>query len=196
MKQQKTKNESGQLLLEILLALMIGVIMATAFVTLGTFSVRNSRFSTNQSIATKLAQEGIEAVITIRDQNSPAALLNNAGNDQWTELFQVGIVSSCVDESDLTKDCYDFYLIDNTSCIPGLPSQRCLDRKALPYTDASWQVTGTNGVFSRKIRITETGIAGEETKIKNVTVFVWWIDSNGLHKSSLTRKISKNKLGN
>ena len=205
-KTQKSKVR-GQALIEILVALAIVVIVATAFVTLAVSSLRNSAFSKNQAIATQLATEGIEAVITIRDQNTVGAIQNNSLNDQWSKLYQLGVVSpNCQGStaSDLTATCYDFYLVESTSppgCLSTPPAptptparQRCLQRQPAPYSDPSWQVTSNNRFFSRKIRITETGVAGEETKIKNVTVFVWWTDSQGLHRSILTRKVHRDKL--
>lgn len=188
---------SGQALIEILVALTVMVLVATAFVTLGVVTVRNSSFSQNKTRATQLAQEGIEAVITIRDQNAPGAILNNGTYDQWVKLFNQGTTCSPPDPNDPTYQCPDTdYFLRETPCLlssPGDPTpkpQRCIERSA---TGA--QLSATNDIFRRKIRITDTADPSEATTVRAVNVFVWWTDSQGLHKAVVTRKVHKNRLG-
>lgn len=186
---RRESPQGGQALLEILVALAIGIVIATAFVSLGAVAVRNSRFSADQTIATKLATEGIEAMITIRDQNSVGAIQGMAGVDQWRDFFTSDVISSCSPEGQLTTGgCSDFYL-QESPCMLGAP-QRCIQRNTEPYTSITWSLTGENGAFSRKIRITNT----PDAAIKAVTVFVWWTDSAGLHTSVLSRKLHRERL--
>lgn len=190
---ERKVRQKGQALLEILIALVIGIIVATAFVTLGVVSVRNSRFSTNQTTATKLAQEGMEAIVTIRDQNTSGAVIGIGGNQRWADLYNPPSLT-CSPPDDPTVSCLltDF-ILQEAPCTPGgLPTptpQRCIEKNASPPV-----LNRPNDIFKRKIRITETGVAGEETEIKNVTVFVYWTDPTGLHKSVLSRKINKQRL--
>lgn len=174
----QNSRQRGQALLEILVALAIGVIIATAFVTLGVVSVRNSSFSRNQVSATKLAQEGIEAMISIRDQDTVGAVLGNGSNDQWSKLVvNSSFGLSCL--PDPTQTCSgDFQL---SACTLGSIPQRCISKTSTPEV--------INTIFSRKIQITDAG-----TNVKNVTAIVWWSDGQGLHKSVLSRKLQKEKL--
>lgn len=190
MKNQKySSRQRGQLLLEMILALAIGMIIATAFVTLGTFSVRNSRFSANQAVATKLAQEVMEAIITIRDQNTVGAILNNGSDDQWSKLY--GTAMNCSTPDDPQASCADTdFILQETPCSLGSPTtiaQRCIEKNS-----SGDVLSAPNDIFTRKVRIMNP--PGGGLTVKDVTVFVWWTDPQGLHKSSLSRKISKEKL--
>jgi len=173
-RKMKIQNfERGQALLEILVALAIGVIIATAFVTLGVVSVRNSSFSKNQVNATKFAQEGIEAMISIRDQDTVGAVIGNGSDNQWSKLVVNSSFGSCSGSTDPLVACSgDFGL-----CFLG--SEHCINKN----------IVETIGLFQRKIRITD-----DVLNVKNVTVIVWWSDGQGLHKSVLSRKLQKEKL--
>lgn len=177
--------QKGQALLEILVALAIGVILVTAFVSLGAVSVRNSRFAKDQVDATKLAQEGVEAVITIRDQNANNAIRVGAANYKWSDLYSLSM--NCAQPFDTNCAATDFFLDLCPNLGPTPTTQRCLRNNP-----ASWQVTLSGGTttFLRKIRITDSGT----NNIKNMTVYVWWIDANGTHKSTLTRKLYRDRL--
>lgn len=199
----KQKN-NGQALIEVLVALTIGVIIAGAFVSLGALSVRNSTFSSNQARATRLAEEGIEATITIRDQNTATAIRSFSTVDQWIELFDTSVNLSCPavsDEGRLTVSCNGDFLLEIAPCTINTVQQRCIERNATAYTDPSWRLATPNTQFSRKIRITNTDADGdgviepeEITSVKNVTVFVWWNDASGRHESVLSRKLYRDKL--
>ncbi len=64
-----TKNQAGQSLIEMLIALFILVIAMTATIVLVTSSIKSGRDSINKLIATNLAREGIEVVRNVRDSN-------------------------------------------------------------------------------------------------------------------------------
>lgn len=67
----------GQSLIEVLIALGIISMVITGVATIVTQSLTNAQFSKEQDTATKYAQEGLETVRSIRDQNYNAfALLN------------------------------------------------------------------------------------------------------------------------
>lgn len=186
-------SQSGQTLIELLAALAIGILLITGFVSLGVTALRNSTSSSDQVTATKYAQEGIEAMITIRDQNSPCngatCAIQNFSVSQWQDLFTTSM--TCTSPSDLTTSCANDFVLLTSTCSLGNPltAQRCIQRNASSYNTSSWQIGSTK--FYRKIRITDAlGV----TNVKDVTVFVWWTDAIGLHKSVLSRKLSKDKL--
>lgn len=173
------KGAGGQSLLEVVIALGVIVIVTGAFVVLATVSVRNSNFSKNQVTATQLGTEAIEAMITIRDQNTAGAIENNGDNNQWSKVAGSSLnVTSC--PANPAQPCSgDFKL---TNCTINSIPQRCITKTTTPELL-------NNGVFSRKVQITDA-----ETNLKNVTVLVWWTDSQGLHKSVLIRKLGKSAL--
>ena len=63
------KYESGQSLIEILLALALAVVVITGITFGVTSSLKNATFSKNQNLASSYAQEGMEIVRGIRDRS-------------------------------------------------------------------------------------------------------------------------------
>ena len=61
------KNQSGQTLIEALIAAAIVALVLTAILSGVTLSVRNSQFSKNQALATRYAQEALETIRHYRD---------------------------------------------------------------------------------------------------------------------------------
>lgn len=64
------KNQSGQTLVEMVVAIGVLVIVVVALLSVTTVSIRNASFSRDQALATKYAQEAVETVRSYRDQNS------------------------------------------------------------------------------------------------------------------------------
>ncbi len=62
-------NNSGQTLIETLIALTMTVFLLTALVVATTQSIRSSRFAKSQAQATHLAQQQIEELRNIRDRD-------------------------------------------------------------------------------------------------------------------------------
>ncbi len=65
----KSKFNSGQSLLEVVIAFAIVAIILVALVSASSVAVRNSTFASNKSIANKYVNEGLEAVRSIRDKD-------------------------------------------------------------------------------------------------------------------------------
>lgn len=63
------KDEKGQSLFEVVLALAVAALIIVAIITLATISIRNASFSRNQSLATRYAQEAIEWLRGQRDED-------------------------------------------------------------------------------------------------------------------------------
>jgi len=64
-----TKEEKGQGLFEVVLALAVAALIMVAIVALATVSIRNASFSRNQSLATRYAQEAVEWLRGERDKD-------------------------------------------------------------------------------------------------------------------------------
>lgn len=63
------KNNSGQSLFEIIIALAVATMIIVAIVTLAANSISNSIFSKNRSLATRFAQEATEWLRSQRDMS-------------------------------------------------------------------------------------------------------------------------------
>lgn len=63
----KSNLESGQTLLEILIALSVSTLILMAIAVVVISSLSNTQFTKNQNLANQYAQEGIEVVRRIRD---------------------------------------------------------------------------------------------------------------------------------
>ena len=66
------KNESGQSLFEIILALAITTLIIVALVALTATSIRNTTFSKNKTLASRFSQEATEWLRGERDSNFAA----------------------------------------------------------------------------------------------------------------------------
>ena len=67
----KRKN-SGQSLVEVLVAMTVILMVIVGIIVATVYATRNSTFSKNQALATKLAQEKMEQVRSERDQDPDA----------------------------------------------------------------------------------------------------------------------------
>lgn len=63
------KNQSGQTLVEMVVAIAVLIVVVLALLSVTTTSIRNASFSRDQALATKYAQDAIEKVRAYRDQN-------------------------------------------------------------------------------------------------------------------------------
>lgn len=147
---------------EMVFILLSVIIVLSSFVLLYSFSQQNTTFAKNLITTTNLAQEGINEILQLHDQ-----------------IFDSTIkLPPCENILDPTITCADFAL---AVCDTG---KACLARSSATYADPSWKIKDSQ--FFRKVRITDDKQGG-----KNVTVLVWWSDAKGIHKSALTRKLTK-----
>ncbi len=63
-----TRNQRGQSLIEVLVAITVGIFVVVALINAAVAAMRNAQYAKNQNIATKLAQEGMEQVRAVRDR--------------------------------------------------------------------------------------------------------------------------------
>lgn len=88
----RSRCGKGQSLIEVIIATTVGILVVTALTFATIFSLRNANFAKNSAQATKLAQEGIEKVRTLRDR------------DGFTQLWP--ITFSCSIE---VNNCYFYF---------------------------------------------------------------------------------------
>lgn len=173
-------NDRGALLLEVLTALGIGAILVAALTQLGVKSLRDSTISQKRSNLTRLAQQGIEAVRSIRDQNIRGAFVDNScklvvnpGSDPYAD------VSTCNEWVDIWRWTYPF--------------PRTF-RLTAPSEDNYWKMTDsatpeTIDSISRLVTISE--LSPYDDKIKKVVVKTYFTDGPNTYSSEQTTYLRK-----
>lgn len=179
----KMKNQGGQSLIEVLVALVVVMIMVVALIVVILGSLKNSQFAQKQVQATKYAQEAIDKVRAIRDReglisfHDPSAL-TCALTCTSPPICNFSVFWSCpltppdspctILKAGETEGCY-FLLTDEDSA---LSEPNAVDQISdqIPAED-----------MKREIYMKDFGSVGE----KQVIVKVTWTDSAGEHESNL-----------
>ena len=93
----RQSSEAGQSLIELIVVTAVAVIVVGALTFATIASLRNAAFAKNQSQATKLAQDGLERMRSLRDRDSDIQTLNipdrsgnQWGTDAWFGHFMEG----------------------------------------------------------------------------------------------------------
>lgn len=159
-------NSKGSTLIEVIIAATVGILVVTALTFATIFSLRNANFAKNSFQATKLAQEGVERVRTLRDRDGAVNYSGSPGADKFSELWRIAF--SCSQES----NCYFYF--NASSVLTG-------------GTSANLESVPPN--FKRQFQIED--VAGAGGNQKRVTVIVTWIDFSGSHESRLTTVLRK-----
>lgn len=79
--------KNGQSLIEALIAMSAAVLIIGGLLVAVTVSIKSAQFSRNQTLATKYANEGMEAVRSIRDRSWALLVYGNYGlqvSGQWS----------------------------------------------------------------------------------------------------------------
>lgn len=164
---QQTKSflQKGQSLLEVAVTIGIAALVISAVSITTLIGLKNSQFSQNQIQATKLAQEGLEAIRSMRDNNIKICIPGPVEYG-WTDADFPKIVWDHNFNND-DKKIYYLDLSNITGC------QLTIDKK-----DPELILVG--GKFQRTIQILDH--AANE---KQFTAIVKWTDSSGSHQSVL-----------
>lgn len=99
MKPTRKSYESGQSLVEAMIALGVAVIVIVALVNLSLVSLRSSTVAQNQLTAKNLANQGLETVRSLRDQDW-ANLPATSTNPYYLNSDKTGLVDSPVEKID------------------------------------------------------------------------------------------------
>lgn len=79
--------KKGQTILEVLIALGVGIVILSSIVLVVLVSLSSAKFARDQSLATQYAQEGMEVVRVIRDRS-------------WTEFSALTATDYCLGEDE------------------------------------------------------------------------------------------------
>lgn len=169
--------QKGQTLLELIIALGLLIIIATAITVSTSSGLKNSLFSSNQAQATKYAQEGLEKVKLIKTRNSPICLKPPASpacinwSDLWPDPPYLPITMSLSDNP---------FIFETNPAVCGAGITLCLKYSATPEKiDAN---------FSRQIFVLDVLDSAIQKKI---IARVTWTDSSGPHNSELVTVLAK-----
>ncbi len=97
-KTDSRKLDMGFTLLETMVALAVLTAAIVGPVSLITKGIFNFSFAKNKTVAAGLAQEGVELVLTVRDNNILCDALNGAPVWEWNRDPEGGLLSSTVRE--------------------------------------------------------------------------------------------------
>lgn len=176
----------GQSLLELVVGISLIAAVLTALVVTTTYSLRNTQFSKNQSLATKFAQENLEKVRTIKIANYGVCLNGQdplVNCSTWEEDIWVkndfGNLPTC---DDLPSPTCTFEFRNAGCTVGGETKDPCLIYKTTPSV-----FPGSPTVFTYQIYI-ENEVPNQQ---KRITSKVFWTDSTGQHSSDLVTVFSK-----
>lgn len=156
-------NLRGNSLIEVVIAATVGILVVTALTFATIFSLRNATFAKSSAQATKLAQEGIEKVRTLRDRDGVVYYSGSPSASKFSDFW--AITFSCSG----FVNCYFYF---NSS-----------------GTFQGGSITIFENIqpnFKRQFRIEDTG-----TEQKKVTSLVQWADFSGTHESKLVTYLRK-----
>ncbi len=142
------------------------VISAVAITTI--IGLKNTEFSQNQIRSTKLAQEGLETIRSMRVSNNNIPICETSVDYGWSNSDLSSVWGHQFSNN-------DFYLWLN-------PQTQC-NLKATQLSDSPNNAEKIlQGKFKRTVKISDNG----SSQIKQFAVTVTWDDSSGTHKSVLT----------
>lgn len=180
-------KQTGQSLVEVVVVIAVGIIVVSALVFATIASIRNAQFAKNQAVATKLAQEGIEFVKSIRNLNADGTVIftdTSTDTKNFSDLWGIPLHQRCNTNTPAQTRVPCYFKLETSTAMGGV------------------KITGANnnpnlfeklseGMFERQVQINDTSIDDSYKREKNVTVVVRWSDFSGMHESKLTTILRK-----
>jgi Tfp pilus assembly protein PilV len=166
------KNQKGQTILEIVISLSVLALVLGGLVVVIINSLKNSQFSKNQAQATKLAQEGLETIRSMKS-NENCYVVYGGTNYYWTTSPSTGKSSIWSGTAGTVLSPTSKYSLNLASCSLTAP------------TSPPQLISNT---FTRTINLDQD--SGLTTRIK-VTSAVSWNDISGSHQSKLVTILSQ-----
>lgn len=162
-------KELGQSLLEVTIAIGIAVVVLSTLTFTTLSGYKNSQVSQNQTTATKLAQDAMDQVRSMRDRSS--AVCYSSTIKDWPTLF--------VNASTCSGGC-NFIIQPTGTCF--LNSSNTVS----PYLlgNSVYQTITSNPRFSRIIKITNSS-----NNTVSIQVLVKWDDTGGTHYVNLVTNL-------
>lgn len=194
------KLESGQSLIEVIIASLVGILVVSALTFATIFSLRNANFAKNSAQATKLAQEGIERVRTGRDKNQCISALDTtvkSWNDNSSNIncpgpgsiwaYPItGSSNNCENTTLPGSKCY--FTVDSAGVLTNI-GYAFVPTSTAPLPPSSELIPYGNLIFKRAVILSDDSLG--YTTQKKVTIIVGWNDATGNHESELTTILRK-----
>lgn len=154
------RREGGQSLMELVVVIAMTVVVVSALVFATIASLRNANLAQNQIQATKLAQQGLERVRSLRDRDGEVdyTRADLTHTEKFSDLWE--ITFNC------PANCFFFF--SSAGILTG-------------GTEANFEGVPPN--FFRQFQVEEEGFPKVQKKI---TAVVKWSDFSGVHESRLT----------
>jgi len=172
-----TNKQSGQTLIETLVAIFVLVTGLISAISLSIYSFNSTDNASRAVVATSLAREGVEVIRNLRDSNwlAPSDLLvdcSDLGSGQKCRPGWRGTGSQLLSAGTMT---IDLNTINGVWTINKNPSTWVLyyDSNSKEYNNTG---VGTASIYSRKIQIDENSSAPYTVNnpLLTVTSTVWW----------------------
>lgn len=172
-----SSKEKGQTLVEVLVALTVGIVVIGALAIATIVSLRNSQFSQNQLLATKLAQEGLDLVRTLRDRDGKlSGTIGPTNLNRFSDLWSINLAKVTTPTPECDPVFKGYFYFDSVS-LPSLRSAACTTLEdILPMK-----------LFGRQVLIEDD----DSVTTKKITVKVSWTDNSGKHESNLQTILGK-----
>lgn len=168
-------NDNGQALLEVAVTIGVATIIIAALAITTVIGLRNSQFAQNQAQATKLAQEAIEKVKTMKNRDIPICI----GSAPYTLYYW--------DESNLSnvwgRTFGTYNPLSSPPCADCIFKLQSTPNCGLVQTPQASPESLLDSKFERIVLVEEEGALSN--KQKKITAQVSWKDSAGTHESKL-----------
>lgn len=165
------KKEAGQSLVEVLIALIVVSMLASALIIAIITGLKNSQFAQKQTQATKFSQDAMDKIRTIRDRDGNVTFKGTTATFSALWNQNMSSMTNC------QGSCY-FKLVSSGSEV------YLTDSGAGPLV---YEDLGEG--LSRQIIIDDTASLYQSEK--NITVRVKWDDTSGSHESLLQTTLTK-----
>lgn len=174
-------NNKGQSLIELLVALGLLTVVITILSIATITGLQNSQYSKNQAQATKLSQEGLEKIRTVRDRNY--TVCGPSGVAVWNSIYDVPM--NC--QANPASCSYALATITASAPSGCTATEFWLSNV---NTTQPEQIVAEGASFSRIITIRDYGTPADITQ-KEVAVTVSWTDLSGTHSSKIVTVMAK-----
>lgn len=171
-------SEKGQSLIEVLVVLVLAAMMIVALITIVLLSLKNAQFATNQTKATKLAQDTIDNIRILRDNNQTATLFSGLNSSCFNQLWNA------------SSDVSNYFYCGGINCYYNLNINGTLSR-ITNITPSIIKVALTDSPgFFRQITVNQKDQNANNSEI-TLTAEISWTDSSGEHSSKLETYLIK-----
>lgn len=157
-----TKKNGGYSLVEVLVAITVLMVALVGPLTIASSGLKRANFAKEQTLAIFLAQEGMEAVVKLREDSALSATSFDDLNQMWATTFNA-IGSRCVIGSsnycgvniaeDGSVTSTSVYQCSSSNCLI-----KYLSSGRVPYRQGT-SATGSDTIYTRQLQITVTGSA-------------------------------------